>query len=158
MGRLAKLVRLSASDRWLLGRACVLVLLVRIGLWVLPFRRVQRLTDRLMRGACSRSLTSTERVAWAVRTTSRYIPKASCLTQAMAAQVMLARRGISNELRIGVAKTEEGKLEAHAWVESDGNVVIGGLPDLARYTPLAASQGSELVGRALDIKSSPPVQ
>ena len=154
MGRLAKLARLPASERWLLARACVLVAVVRVCLWLLPFRSVQRLTDRLMRGACSRSLTSTERVAWAVRTSSRHIPRASCLTQAMAAQVMLARRGIPSQLRIGVAKSEAGRLEAHAWVESDGNVVIGGLPDLARYTPLAASQGSELVGRALHVKSS----
>ena len=158
MGRLAKLARLPASECWLLARACVLVAVVRVCLWLLPFRRVQRISEGLMSRASSRTATSTERVAWAVRTSSRYIPKASCLTQAMATQVMLSRRGIPHQLRIGVAKSEEGKLEAHAWVESDGCVVIGGLPDLARYTPLTASQGSEMVGRALHVRSSPPGQ
>jgi hypothetical protein len=39
-------------------------------------------------------------------------------------------------LRIGVAKGEAGKLEAHAWVESQGRIVIGGLRDLPYFTPL----------------------
>jgi hypothetical protein len=34
-------------------------------------------------------------------------------------------------------KTESGQLTAHAWVESDGQVVVGDLPGgLGIYTPL----------------------
>jgi hypothetical protein len=40
-------------------------------------------------------------------------------------------------VRIGVAKGEGGKLEAHAWVECEGNVIIGGY-ELERYTSLVA--------------------
>jgi hypothetical protein len=38
---------------------------------------------------------------------------------------MLARRGYPAHLRIGVAKDEGGRLKAHAWVECEGNIVIG---------------------------------
>src|SRR5438309_451978 len=67
-----------------------------------------------------------DRVVWAVVVASRYVPMSTCLTQALAAQVLLARRGYSAHLHIGVAKEgAEAKLKAHAWVESDGKVLIG---------------------------------
>lgn len=77
-----------------------------------------------------------ERIAWAVQAASRYVPDAACLVQALAAQVLLARNGYQSDLRIGVA-LEQGVLQAHAWVESQGKVLIGGGPVLDHLTPLA---------------------
>lgn len=80
-----------------------------------------------------------EKAAWAVMTSSRYVPAATCLTQAFATQVLLSRRGLPARLRIGVVKGKDGRLQAHAWVESNGVVVIGGSgPDVERYKPLLA--------------------
>ena len=46
-------------------------------------------------------------------------------------------------LRIGVVKGAGGQFQAHAWVESDGVVVIGGSePEPERYTPLPALDGA----------------
>jgi hypothetical protein len=56
--------------------------------------------------------------------------------------VLLARRGHPALLRIGVLKGEEGRLEAHAWLESKGRIVIGG-SELERFTPLVALEGEE---------------
>jgi hypothetical protein len=39
-------------------------------------------------------------------------------------------------LHIGVVKDDEGRLQAHAWVASRGEIVIGG-HELERYTTLA---------------------
>ena len=78
---------------------------------------------------------SVERIGWAVALVSRWVPKATCLTQAFAAQILLTRQGYPASLRIGVAKGEGGQFEAHAWVETQGRVVLGG-PQLARFTPL----------------------
>jgi hypothetical protein len=66
----------------------------------------------------------------------------TCLTEAVVAQVMLARRGHPATLRIGVARSEEGRFEAHAWVESGGRVMIGG-HELGRYAPLAALEADK---------------
>ena len=81
---------------------------------------------------------SLEQIAWAVAAASRCVPVATCLVQALAAQVLLGRRGHPVELHIGVARGARGRLEAHAWVESRGRVVIGGVDDLSRYTRLLA--------------------
>jgi hypothetical protein len=76
---------------------------------------------------------------WAVETAARHgFPSATCLTQALAVQVLLARRGYPAILHVGVARHDK-ELKAHAWVESEGEVVIGGF-ELERYTPLAALQ------------------
>ena len=70
---------------------------------------------------------------------SRRVPKATCLTQAIALRTLLARDGKESELRIGVAKAEDGRLEAHAWLESDGRIVIGGR-ESSRFAVLAAGE------------------
>jgi hypothetical protein len=54
---------------------------------------------------------------------------------------MLARNGHPAALRIGVAKDGDGTLEAHAWVETGGSVIVGHLRDLARFAPLPALPG-----------------
>ena len=64
---------------------------------------------------------------------SRYVPAATCLTQALATRVLLSRLGQPAHLRIGVAKSKKGQLQAHAWVESQGKIIIGDQPDLSRF-------------------------
>ena len=59
------------------------------------------------------------------------------------APLLLARRGFPASLHIGVAKQgQEKQLEAHAWVESEGKVLIGG-SEPGRYTSLLALEGEE---------------
>ena len=48
-------------------------------------------------------------------------------------QVLLGRRGYVTALRIGVARSELGRFEAHAWIECESEVVIGNSRDLERY-------------------------
>jgi hypothetical protein len=127
----------------LLFQAALVVLAIRSGLWLLPFRRVRAILARmdtappLLR---PRNGASADEIAGAVRRASRFVPHASCLTQALAAQALLRWSGISSGLHIGVAKDDAGRLEAHAWVESNGSIVIGG-SGLARYTPLLVLTG-----------------
>jgi Transglutaminase-like superfamily len=127
----------------LLFQAALVVAAVRLGLWMLPFRRLRAGMARL---ATAPPLlrpgegASTDEIARAVARASRYVPRASCLTQALATQALLRWRGIPAHLHIGVAKAAEGRLEAHAWVESQGRIVIGGSA-LGRYTPLLVLTG-----------------
>lgn len=90
-----------------------------------------------------------DRVTWAIAVASRYVPKATCLAQAQAMQVLLGRCGHPASLRIGVARSEEGRLHAHAWVESDGRIVLCNCEDLARYTPLPPLEGERPSGRVV---------
>jgi hypothetical protein len=45
--------------------------------------------------------------------------KNNCLIRSLVLQHLLSRRGIESTLRIGV-RTQNGVLEAHAWIEKDG--------------------------------------
>lgn len=140
MKSLRKFFASSAADRRLLIRSAGLVGLVRVGLWLLPFRAVWRLLAKLeQHGGNSRAAepTSVDRICQAVRRVSRYIPSASCLTQALAAKALLRRSGHDAKLRIGVTKGGAGDFQAHAWVEIDGRSVIGGSDSqLRRYKGL----------------------
>ena len=48
---------------------------------------------------------------------------------------MLTRYGHPAQLRIGMARTEDGALTGHAWVDSNETIILGG-DDPLRYTPV----------------------
>lgn len=78
------------------------------------------------------------RIAWAVRQAARLVPRASCLTQGLAAQIMLARRGLPSTLHIGVRKDALAPFEAHAWLTFQGRIILGHRDNLLnRYSQLA---------------------
>ena len=128
-------LRLPAADRSLAIRAAGWLIAARVALWTLPFAQVQQLVAQLGARPSGAPGPAPGRLAWAVETTARSIPKASCLTQALAAQVMLERVGEHPELKIGVA-TDRGEFEAHAWLELHGRPLVGD-HDLDRYARLA---------------------
>jgi hypothetical protein len=115
-------------------RALLLVATVRIGLFLMPFRFIQRLAGGSRRRM---PIYPVGRCVWAVRATSRYVPRATCLTQAVAAQVLLAESGYDSRIEIGVTKDEHRQFRAHAWVVCGEEIVIGGA-EVDHYVPLAA--------------------
>jgi hypothetical protein len=91
------------------------------------------------------STTTIDQIVWAVSVASRYLPgEVKCLARALATQILLHRYGYTATLCLGVAKGEKGQLEAHAWVESQGEVVIGGLSNLSSFTLLSSLGGSQV--------------
>jgi len=116
-------------------QAGLLLLAIRIGLWLLPFDRLRRYCERPPRTGLKRRPTA-RTITWAIRTMATYVPRASCLTRALAGKLLLARYGHVAELRFGVAKSPQGVLEAHAWLEQGDAVLLGNLPDLRRYAVL----------------------
>jgi hypothetical protein len=66
-----------------------------------------------------------------------YVPfKAVCLPQAMAARIMLGRRGVASALHFGAAKGETKPLDAHAWLDAAG-VKVTGYPVALRFAEIA---------------------
>jgi hypothetical protein len=99
--------------------------IIRAALWVLPFRIVHRRVSARASRVASVDKHPIERVVWSIDVAARRIPRATCLTQAFAAALLLAANGHEPVLRVGVAKNDDGSLRAHAWVESDGRTVLG---------------------------------
>jgi hypothetical protein len=127
MELLRRFFRLSSARRRLFVRTGFLVFGFRLLLWVLPFKSLVRVANRTADGlAGAPDACSPEQVGWAVTAASTYVPGATCLAQALAGQWLLRRAAHPARLHLGVAKTKNGTLKAHAWLECNGRVVVGG--------------------------------
>jgi hypothetical protein len=138
-----RIVGCLAADQALLASSLILVPAIRTGLWVFPVRIVVRILAWLVprRRAVTMDPSLADRVVRAVTRASRVVPGATCLTQALAAQVLLERHGRPTRLHIGVFRDgRQQVVRGHAWVESEGKVVVGGR-DLSTYVPLASLEG-----------------
>jgi Transglutaminase-like superfamily len=140
MRRLHKFLLLPLPTQCLLIMSALLLAAIRLGLWLLPFQTLRRLLARISHLLSQLPKTahpSVHNIAWAMAVVTRRVPVVgTCLTQALATQILLGWRGHPTHLRIGVAYSETGQLQAHAWIESGGKIVVGDLSDLSRYHPL----------------------
>lgn len=134
---MSKLRALSLAEWQLLCRAAGWVVLIRLLLWLRPFPAVQRRVDGWAQpvggGRYDEALIA--QCARFVSALGRRVPGASCLTQALATQVILGRLGCVTGLRLGVGRDAAGAFAAHAWLERDNRIIIGAAP-AAQFTPL----------------------
>jgi hypothetical protein len=86
------------------------------------------------RSAAAVRLTAAE-CGKAVERASRVMNDAACLPRAVAAEWLLRRDGHATNLSLGVSLDDDRRLTAHAWVECDGVMVIGG-DEAVRYKRL----------------------
>ena len=76
----------------------------------------------------------------------RFVPFSTCLSRAIAGNRLLRSYGVWPTLHIGVAKENEGELEAHAWLSLEGNIILGDTGNLKRFSelpPFALHRGKE---------------
>ncbi len=132
MRKLRRFAQLTMAERLILIRVLVVVGVARATLWVLPIEAARKLVARATTGTAGYSI---NQLLWAVKVTSRYLPGATCLTQALAAQALLTRSGYPSQVEIGVAKDESRRFQAHAWVVCQGEIVLGG-QQIEQYNPL----------------------
>ncbi|TPL48424.1 lasso peptide biosynthesis B2 protein [Mesorhizobium sp. B2-4-6] len=108
-----------------LARCLTVVSAVRFALTLSSYNRVRSLMTRLDAGRDA-SIADLRRVAWGVAAAARLVPGASCLTQALAGQYLLARQGSASRISIGIEKGTGSELKAHAWLMSGNHIVLGG--------------------------------
>lgn len=159
--RLRTFASLSLADHLaLVGMTCRL-LGARAALTALPYATVRRYFARPHRRPLqvADGVAYRRRVAWAVRAAGRWVlGDRPCLAQALVTERLLRRGGVPAHLRIGVAKAPDGRLLAHAWVESEGYVVVGSRTSPARYRelqPLAGVAPKAQSERAETLDGSP---
>jgi hypothetical protein len=73
------------------------------------------------------------RVAWFTNHASHYVPGATCLVQALAGKVVFSIYGYEPTIVIGVKKDGPNDILSHAWLEYDGQTIIGNLEDIDHY-------------------------
>ena len=125
--------RLSWAERGWLMQAWLMLHGVALALRWAGFQRVYGWLERWPAGT-KRALADEERVLVRVHAAVRLVQGAAawsvlhptCLHRSLTLWWLLRRQGIASELRIGVRK-EQGRFEAHAWVERAGVALNDGL-------------------------------
>ncbi len=120
----------------LLFKAWRLLLFLRFSLWLFPFEKVKTIMQKMS------ILKSPEyefgQIIKVVNQVKFFVPRATCLSRALTAKVLVAQSGHQIELCIGVAKNQSNQLEAHAWLEKDGVVVMNNLEGLSNFIKLSS--------------------
>jgi hypothetical protein len=113
---LFRFAQVGPRSRLLVVEAVARLLLARLALIFVPFPRLARRLGTFVPPSDTRALQARDRISqeqaefpgdtsWAVTRAARYVPfKAACLPQAMAARVMLKRRGVASVLHFGAGK------------------------------------------------------
>ena len=140
--RLVRFAQVGHRRRAVLIEAVAWLLVARLSLIFVSFPRLARRLGTLVAPTDARALRAksddkqdqarvAEEVGWAVTRAARHVPfNAVCLPQAMAARIMLKRRGVDSVLhfgaRIGQDKIGQNKpIDAHAWLDAAGVEVTG---------------------------------
>ena len=134
MSQLRRLASLTSGERRLLLRTLFVLAVARVALWMLPLAMARRVVAATTGGM---KQIPVERLVWAVKVASRCVPQATCLTQALAVQALLASAGYASSIEIGVTKDTARRFEAHAWVICGSQIVIGG-PEVSSYVRLTS--------------------
>jgi Transglutaminase-like superfamily len=144
--RAATFWRLGFQCQMLCAEAAIMLLVARLWLLVTPFNRIApRLgklstVERVERNELSAGQAETAHLVGKIVTlTARFVPfRALCFEQAVAAKIMLHRRGIAGTLHLCVVLNEtEGKpIESHVWLNAE-HVRLTGHPVPPRYTEVA---------------------
>jgi len=128
---LRRFVSLSWHERRVLTEVVIRVLIARVAISTLPFRRIAPVLGRPR--AVSRASPLPEQqhmidtLAWATAAVERRFPR-TCLAQAIAANAILKRHDIPRTVYLGMKKDTEGDWSAHAWLRCGGQILTGG-PD-----------------------------
>jgi hypothetical protein len=135
--RLSSFRAVGPRRRRLIAEAAFWLFVARLALLVAPFPVIARRLGAFVPpadprvaaagvGATSAEVGLARDVSWAVTRGAAHVPfKAVCLPQAMAARIMLTRRGVASVMHFGAALGREKPLEAHAWLDAAGVKVTG---------------------------------
>jgi Transglutaminase-like superfamily len=140
--------QLDNRRRLLLVEAIADLSVARLALVFVPFPRLARRLGTFVSpgdpraggakfGPPDKQTLLAQDVGWAVTRAARYVPfRAVCLPQAMAARVMLKRRGVGSVMHFGAAMGLEKPIDAHAWLDAAG-VEVTGYPVANNFTEIA---------------------
>jgi hypothetical protein len=135
--RLVRFAQVGHRRRTVLIEAAAWLVVARLSLIFVSFPHLARRLGTLVAPTDVRALPAksgnkpdqirvAEEVGWAVTRAARHVPfNAVCLPQAMAARIMLKRRGVDSVLHFGARIGQDKPIDAHAWLDAAGVEVTG---------------------------------
>ena len=77
-----------------------------------------------------------KRVEKTMRRVQKYLPfKIKCFSAALTAKTLLKRNNIKSTIYLGVKKSNNEKMIAHAWLRC-GNIIVTGKEEMNNFSPL----------------------
>jgi hypothetical protein len=145
VGATGRLLRRPIRQQGLVLEAALTLWAAKTMVRVLSFDRWRRSTQQQYhQHSCPPPRERVAEIVWAVdRVSQCWSGILTCLPRALAVRSMMARRHWGCRLEIGVARDERGVFESHAWVEHEGEVIIGNVPNLERYAKLPLWHASD---------------
>jgi len=137
MRGLRRFAEINGRERRLLIEAVCWLALARLALILIPFPRLARRLGRFVPPDEARRVSAAIprsdadaglalEVSRAVARAAGHAPfEAVCLPRALAARMMLERRGVASVIHFGAAKLSEKPFDAHAWLDAAGVEVTG---------------------------------
>jgi len=134
MQTVIKFINKPAADQLLYIEATFWLGISKLAILILPFRWIAPFLGTHMATSDEHDKTDENgtrktkiSVAQAILVMSRHLPwESKCLVQAISGKMMLNRRKVPNTIYLGVAKKENGDLNAHAWLRAGDLVILGG--------------------------------
>lgn len=144
MSRVDQFAGLSRGDQLRLVAATGLLLVTWGGVIAFSFDRFRcgllgagRLGERVLPGT-----PDPERVARIVDVADRHVPgDRKCLVRSLVTETLLNAYGYEVDHRIGVDRATNDGIEAHSWIEYEGEILIGQLENIERFEPLPPLDG-----------------
>ena len=118
--------------------ACVVLVVIKTGLTILPFGTFRKLFHYISssRKKTDVSKSGIDELISNINAAASALPfELLCLPRALAAKYML-RKVPDLSLEIGIEVNKDKAFEAHAWVEKNGNVIIGDWSESVSYQRL----------------------
>ena len=136
MQRLYKFLALPWRGKWLYLNTAFWLLVVKAGLYLLPFERLRGWLARFDGPPKPADREEMRAIIQAIERIGQWLAplRINCLPQALVGQRLLGRRGFDVQLKIGVLKHPGDRLAAHAWLEYEGQVILGDLRNLGQFT------------------------
>ena len=137
MSKLYKFAALPWRGKWLYLNTAFWLLVVKAGLYLLPFERLRGWLARFGEPP-DKSLDSEKirEITEAISRLGHFLAplRINCLPQALVGDLLLRCKGFDVQLKIGVLKNLDDQLVAHAWLEYQGQIILGDLWYLGQFT------------------------
>ena len=117
------------------AEALAALVVTQIALRFCHFRSVRRVLLAVGEQFGTRRPLESGVLLWAISAAKRRCPvRSTCLGEALVAEALFRQHGYKPTLCMGAAR-REGRFEAHAWLEQDHAVVVGGPAEIVeQYT------------------------
>jgi len=145
--RFRTVLALSREERSLFRKAFLLLLRVRLRILLTSFPRVIAWVRRQTPAVAEdRRISDPERLSWMIESTGYAFPRLyKCLPRALAGFILIRSCGWEVTLKIGARRRRPDlPMEAHAWLEREGEILIGELFGMEKFAVFETFEGKYL--------------